>query len=96
MLAVSEELNDFSLLVDALTKKHPDNHDDILDFLNGLLAARYENPARAVFQAETMKFMVMVRNVSAVTQAEGFLPFLRSFMELLKKGGKDPLEDEEP
>ena len=85
-LATSEELNDFKLLVDALIKKYPDNRDDILDFLGGLLASTYESPARAVFQAETMKFIALTRNIS-----DGVLPQLGSltdFFSFLGKGGK--------
>lgn len=85
-LATSEELNDFKMIVDALVKKHPDNNDDILDFLGGLLTAMYMNPARAVFQAETMKFMVLTRNI-----ADGVLPQIGSlaeFFRFLGKGGK--------
>ena len=85
-LATSEEMNDLQMIIDTLIKKYPDNKDDVLDFLMGSLGATYENPARAVFQAETMKFLALTRNI-----AGGVMPHLGELMRFfgsIGKGGK--------
>ena len=77
-LASSEEANDIAVAVTSLLGRHPDHSDDVLDFVTGLLMPRYKSPARAIFQAETMKFLCMTRNM------ENVMPHVGSLVEFLK------------
>ena len=83
-LASSEEANDIVVAVARLFEKHPGQKDDVLDFITGLLMSRYESPARAIFQAETMKFLCLVKNMGMV------MPHIDSLLDFFKlvKGGR--------
>ena len=86
-LAASEELNEYKLLIDSLLKRYPDNVDDVLDFLGGMLTAMYQNPERAVWQAETMKYAIISLNAATVLNSGKMNPFIE-FINSISKGDK--------
>jgi hypothetical protein len=58
-----EKANELFQITEELLSLYPENHDDLLDLITGKLFAMYTDISRAVFNAEQVKQLILLRNL---------------------------------
>jgi hypothetical protein len=62
-IMTDEKANEMFQITEELLILNPENHDDILDLITGKLFAMYKDTSRAVFNAEQVKQLILLRNL---------------------------------
>lgn len=84
-----EKTNELFGLMDDILSQYPDNHDDVLDMVTGKLFAMYTDPTRAVFNAEQVKQLVLLRNLLGSLNEMRDMPIIGDMIRKLLEGGRD-------
>ena len=81
----NEKANELFQITEELLSLYPENHDDILDLVTGKLFVMYKDNSRAVFNAEQVKQLILLRNLVGSLKEMKDMPIIgdiiRKFME---------------